>query len=265
MEFIDFEGTTASNNEVGSEGEVSDVDSMKSFIDDHNKTEIEEDRTFCRNFENVTKPVDETLVEEFSESIRKVETFDEVSNFYESSEEEGEMDELKDVQKRIEKFEEMLHPVTPNDGEEETSSFVYAILFALRFDISEKFEVCTANELQETIGSGLFLKLFENKDKFKLELDNHKFNLQGMEINDILADSSNFLRVYELRKKFGHLSLKNKKTVVRQLSKCIHEKFNSFNIISIEYSKKLGRKFKPINIIYKLVKMPDVEIKCYFL
>ena len=85
-----------------------------------------------------------------------------------------------------------------------------AVLFALRFDVSEKFEVSTVkNELQETIGSGLFLKLFENKDKFKLELDNYKFNLQYMEINDILVDSSYFLRVYELRKIFRHLSLKN--------------------------------------------------------
>ena len=130
----------------------------------------------------------------------------------------------------------------------------------------EKFEVWTENEPQETIGSGLFLKLFENKDKFKLELDNHKFNFQCMEINYILADSSYFLRVYKLRKKFRHLSLKNpkKQTVVRQLSSCIHEKFNGFNIITIEHGKKLRKKFKPIDIIYKPVKKADAEIKCYF-
>ena len=73
MEFIDFKATTASDKEVGSEDEVNDVDSLKSFIDDDKKTEIEEDRTFYRNFENVTKPVDETLAEEFHESIREVE------------------------------------------------------------------------------------------------------------------------------------------------------------------------------------------------
>ena len=73
MEFIGFKATTASDKEVGSEDEVSDVDSLKSFIDDDNKTEIEKDRTFYRNFENVTKPVDETLAEEFHESIREVE------------------------------------------------------------------------------------------------------------------------------------------------------------------------------------------------
>ena len=71
----------------------------------------------------------------------------------------------------------------------------------------------------------MFLKLFENKGKFKLELENHKFNLQCIETNDILANSSYFLRVYELRKKFRHLSLKNpkKQTFVRQLSSSIHE------------------------------------------
>ena len=53
------------------------------------------------------------------------------------------MDEFKDVEKRIEKFEETLYPLTANGGEEETSSFVCAILFALRSDVCEKFEVYT--------------------------------------------------------------------------------------------------------------------------
>ena len=195
MEFVDFEATAASDNEVGSEDEVSDVDSSKSVIDDN--IEVEEDRTYYRNFETVTKSVDETLAEELSESMREIENFDEVSNFCKSSEEEGQVDEFKDVEKTIEKFEETLHP---NREEKTINSFVYTILFALRFDVSEKLDVCTENELQETIGSGLFLKLFDNKDRFTLELDNHRFNLQCMEINDILADSSYFVRVYELKK-----------------------------------------------------------------
>ena len=45
-------------------------------------------------------------------------------------------------------------------------------------------------------------------------------------------------------------------------SGCINEKFNGFNIITIEYSKKLRKKFKPIDIIYKPAKKPNVEIKC---
>ena len=171
MDFIDFEATVASDNEVGSEDEVSDVDSLKSFIDD--KTEIEEDRTCYYKFENATKSIDETLAEEFDESTRNIENLNEVSNFCESSEEEGEIDEFKDVEKRIEKFEEKLHPSAAGDEEGAINFFVYAILFALRFDVSEKLDVCSDKELQETIESNLFLKLFVNRDRFMLELDSH--------------------------------------------------------------------------------------------
>ena len=92
------------------------------------------------------------------------------------------------------------------------------------------------------------MKLFENKDKFQLELDNCKFNLLRMEINDVLADSSYFLKVYERRKKFRYLSLKSpkKQTIVRQLSSCVNQKFNGFDIVSIEHGRKLRKKFKPI-------------------
>ena len=198
MDFIDFEATVASDKEVGSKDEVSDVDSLKSFID--NKTEIEEDRTCYYKFENATKSIGETIAEEFDESMHEIEDLKEVSNFCESSEEEDEIDEFKEVEKRIEKFEETLHPSAVGGEEGANNSFVYAILFALKFDVSEKLDVCNEKELQETIGYNLFLKLFENRDEFRLELDNHKFNLQCMEINETLAASSYFLRVYKLTK-----------------------------------------------------------------
>ena len=49
------------------------------------------------------------------------------------------------------------------------------------------------------------------------------------------------------------------KNILRQLSSCIN-KNNGFHIISIEYSKKLRKKFKPINIIYEPVKSPEKKI-----
>ena len=184
---------------------------------------------------------------------------DEVSNFWESSEEEVEVDEFKDVRKRIKKFEETLHPFVDADNEDGQNSFVYAILYALRFDISEKVNVCTEKELQERICADLLLKLFKNWDKFKLELDNQKFNLLCM------ANSSDFLRVCELRKKIRYLSLKSpkKQTIVRQLSSCVYQ-FNGFNTVSVEYGKKLRKKFKPIDLVYKPVRKPNKQIKCYF-
>ena len=43
----------------------------------------------------------------------------------------------------------------------------------------------------------------------------------------------------------------------------IYEKFNGFNIISIDHGKKLRKKFKPTDMIFKPVKKHDAEIKCY--
>ena len=79
MEFIDFQATVQDN--AGSEDEASDVDSLKSFIDDLD-AEDENDRTFYRNFENVARPIDEALRQEFDDSMREAEQF-EVSNFCE--------------------------------------------------------------------------------------------------------------------------------------------------------------------------------------
>ena len=98
MELIDFQASAEDN--AGSEDEVSDVDSLKSFVDDLD-AEDENDRTFYRNFENVTRPIDEALREEFNESMPEAEQFDEVSNFWESSEEKGEVDEFKEIEKEL--------------------------------------------------------------------------------------------------------------------------------------------------------------------
>ena len=78
----------------------------------------------------------------------------------------------------------------------------------MRFNISDKINVCDEKEIQETIEDHLFFRLFENRDRFQLELNIRKFNLHYIEINEILADSSYFLRLFELRKQFRHLTLK---------------------------------------------------------
>ena len=195
MDFINFEATVASDQEVVSEDEVSEVDSLHSFID-HN-TEIENNRTCYYAFENETKSVDETLAEEFNESMREIDEMNEISNSCETSEDENEVDSFKDVEKRMEKFEETLYP--SGDEKSENNSFIYAIIFALRFNVSDKIDVCDEKEIQETIEDHLFLKLFENWGRFQSELNNGKVNLHCIEINEILADSSYLLRVFELR------------------------------------------------------------------
>ena len=51
---------------------------------------------------------------------------------------------------------------------------------------------------------------------------------------------------------------------MRDLSSCIVEKFNSFNVIYVKFSKSIRQTFRPVDIIYKPVRKPDKIINCYF-
>ena len=51
---------------------------------------------------------------------------------------------------------------------------------------------------------------------------------------------------------------------MRDLSCCIVEKFNSFNVMYVEFSKSIGQTFRPVDIIYKPVRKPYKIINCYF-
>ena len=120
-DFIDFEVSVEDNNqneEKDDEVSDSDLDSLKSFIDDND--EIENDRTFYQKFENVTTSIDDVLKEEHDKSIVDIQKID-VSNFCETSEEEIEIeiDEFKDTEKRIEKFKETLFPVSKDNDDDE--------------------------------------------------------------------------------------------------------------------------------------------------
>ena len=60
-----------------------------------------------------------------------------VSNFCETSEEEIEIDEFKDTEKRIEKFKETVFPVWADNDDDENNynSFVNTIFFTIRFNV----------------------------------------------------------------------------------------------------------------------------------
>ena len=97
-DFIDFEVSVEDNNqneEKDDEVSDSDLDSLKSFIDDND--EIENDRTFYQTFENVTTSNDDVLKEEYDKSIADIGKLD-ISIFCETSE-EVEMMNLKILKK----------------------------------------------------------------------------------------------------------------------------------------------------------------------
>ena len=140
--------------------------------------------------------VDDVLKEEYDKSVTDIDKID-LSNFWKTSEEETEIDDFKDTEKRIEKFKETLFPISTNDDNNENyNSLVNAIFFAIRFNIEQKTDLCSINELKEVIDNNLFDQ--SNQKEFNLVLDYQKFNNQCHEINMLLAKHRYFLRVFEL-------------------------------------------------------------------
>ena len=93
------------------------------------------------------------------------------------------------------------------------------------------------------------------KEKLRLDLDIQNFENQCFSVNNFLNKYGLFLRVYELKDKFLYLFKQDSetKTVFRELSRCINEKFNGFYIVRFGSSKKLRKSFHPIDMIYKPV------------
>ena len=180
---------------------------MKFFIDDND--EIENSKRFYQKFQNVATSTDDVLKEENDKSIVDIQKID-VSNFCETSEEKIEIDELKETEKRIERFKETLFPVsTDNDDDENNyNSFVNTIVFSIRFSVEQKTELCSLAKLKELVDNNLFIQL--NQEKFHIILDYQQFNNQCHEVNMLLAKHGYFLRVFELKNKFRQ-ALKNPK------------------------------------------------------
>ena len=134
-DLIDFEVSVESKNKnEQSEDEVSDsdLDSLKPFIDDND--EIENDRTFYQNFQNVTTSIDDVLKEAYDKSIVDNQKID-VSNFCERSE-DIEIDEFKDTKKGIENLKKPFfqsQQKTMMMMKNNYNSFVSAIFFAIRY------------------------------------------------------------------------------------------------------------------------------------
>ena len=209
--------------------------SDEEFIDD---SEINESITDHYGFTNVSRNYTEAVEDSFSDF-----DFDQEPNNYcnENEIRDLEIDNFKDYKSKIENFVKTL--LNPQGLNNDDSSF-YAILFAIRYQLSRKFEPCDDEQLKIDIGAEIFDEIYPLKSMMKLNLDILHFENQCLKINQILNKNNLFLRIFELKEKFC-CSIKQdseRKNIIRDLSLCIIEKFNGFNIVRIEFERKLRQK-----------------------
>ena len=129
---------------------------------------------------------------------------------------------------------------------------------AIRFDKISKTNVCNFEEFKESIDSNLIEQLEEGKFKFILDLQ--KFNNICYEINLILLKYNYFLRIFEVKDKYRQLSMKEpkKQNIVRQISSCLIEKYNGFQVILIEFDRK--QKKKSLSPLISFKNLPNIQI-----
>lgn len=235
-EYINFEPDTEFiDADCGKEDdEVSFVSDNNSFIDDQ---ELNDDINFYRQYEfvNVESNTDQVLAEAHNEALADIEHFDEISNLCDGSDYEAKIVDFKESEIDLTKFKETLFPRVENENQ-----FYKAILYAIKFDKNNCKNVCTRQDFEKFIDKN-FIEQIDQPEKFKFIIELQAFTNMCFEINSILLSKFGyFLRVFELKNKFHHLTVKNgdEKKIVRQLSSCLIEKCNGFTIISVEYQKK---------------------------
>ena len=92
-DFIDLEAEI-DQEEKDEVSDDSDLESLSSFTD-NDKNDQGNDTTFYQAFDNIETNIDEVLQNEYEKGLKELEKFDDISNLYESSEEESEVDDFK--------------------------------------------------------------------------------------------------------------------------------------------------------------------------
>ena len=254
-EAVEEDPTTNDEEDEGNIVTLSDEE----FIDDSNV--YEQNPSDYYGFTNVTREYDDAIQDSF-------EDFDyisqEASNYNsEISDLPPRIDDFKDFEYRVKKFKNTLF--NPH-GLNNENSFFYSILYAVRYYLTKKCDLVEDEQIKVDIGGKIYDKIHPLKGFFQLNLDIFTFENQCQTINQILSDNKLFLRVYELKDKFRYLTedTADNKKIIRELSSCINEKFNGFNIVRIEFDQKIRQNFSPIDILYKPVKKEDEIIDCFF-
>ena len=225
---------------------------MKSFID--NGQINDDDFSFYRIFNNVETDIEQTLKEEYDRGLKDIENFKEISKLCEISDDELEIDDFENAKEKIEDFNKTLFP----NENIENNQLINVIMLAIRFNKVATTNACDFQEFKEIINSNLIDQLYE--EKFKFILDLQKFSNICYEINLILLKYNYFLRIFEVKDKYRQLSMKEpkKQNIVRQISSCLIEKYNGFQVILIEFDRK--QKKKSLSPLISFKNLPNIQI-----
>ena len=253
-EFIEREAVDVDSGNGEVEGEFVATVSDEEFIDDSEESDC---------LTNVTRNYNDVIHENMLEIENSSDL--EARHYFDSDEEEPTWLDFSNYKAKVKLFKESL--ISPH-GIENPDSFFYSILYAIRHQFTQKVDFLQDEDnLKRDVGFALSEDLFEIKNSLRLDgQDVLNFENQCFQVNTILSRHNMFLRVFELKDKFRYLIKQSseQKKRFRELSACVIERFNGFQIVRLEFDNEIRRNFKPIDIVYKPVIKLNAIIDCFF-
>ena len=154
-QYINFEAEAEfiDANSGKEDDEVSLISESDSFIDDQ---EVEEDIDLYRQyqFSNVERDINEVLAEAREEALAEIDQLDEVSNLC-AGDYEPEIDDFKESNADIEKFEETLFPKVEETHQKIQNQFCKVILYEILHDKNNLKQICTKQDFENIIDKNL--------------------------------------------------------------------------------------------------------------
>ena len=234
--------------------------SDEEFIDDESQFK-DQNASDYYGFTNIERSYDDAIQDSLTDF-----DFNQEANNYNYDDDDDNLketvDNFKDFEARVLKFKKTLF--CPHELQNE-DSFFYSILYAVRYHFTKKYDNVKDDEIKKDIPK-IFDEIYPLKEFLKLDLNISTFENQCYTINHILNKNNLFLRIFEQKDKFRYITntTKDRKKIIREISACIKEKFNGFIVVRIDFDQKIRREFSPIDIIYKPVKNQNEIINCYF-
>ena len=134
--------------------------------------------------------------------------------------------------------------------------FFDATIFGLVTYLTEGEKENDWGKIQETIGNDFYNDLLEINDDIKLDRSIFGFFDRCFRANQVLAKHNFFLKFFERRDEFRFQikkKVEGKNQVTRNLSSCVLEKFNGYEIIKHQLARKEKKGFSAIEVVYESI------------
>ena len=153
---------------------------------------------------------------------------------------------------------------------EQENQFFYAVLYGLMYHkIKDATPISkiSIDDAEKTVGRDFYFELQKIKPAVMLDYTVFGFFDRCKTMNWVLSRFGFFLKFYERRNKFRYQlrqKLKSKNEMRTELSACVIQKFNGYDLLRNNLQSNENTELVPIDIVYETTLDVSKPILCFF-